>query len=155
MERYLRILNFDFNKIVYDMCYQICKFQMNDSKFLQYRPSQLAACSIIISINIYRRDYEKLNKKGVFTQPTVQYSPGGSVQDSFFQFSNKICPQTGHKMLKLNLDIWNQKKVVSLSGYSIEMLIDCLSDLSNFIRVNLSPDRLEGFDLDFKEEFKN
>ena len=58
-------------------------------------------------------------------------------------------------MLKLNLDIWNQKKVVSLSGYSIEMLIDCLSDLSNFIRVNLSPDRLEGFDLEFKEEFKN
>jgi hypothetical protein len=39
MERFLRILNFDFNKVVYDMCYQICKFQMNDSKFLAYRPS--------------------------------------------------------------------------------------------------------------------
>ncbi len=97
--------------------------------------------------------YKKINKKGVFAQPTVQYSPGGSVQDSFFQFSNKLCPQSGQKMLKINLDIWNQKKVVSLSGYSIEMLIDCLSDLSNFIRVNLSPDRLEGFDLEFKDDY--
>ena len=26
MERYLRILNYDFNKIVYDISYQICKF---------------------------------------------------------------------------------------------------------------------------------
>lgn len=75
------------------------------------------------------------------------------MQDSFFQFSNKVCPQNGQKLLKFNLDIWNQKKVVSLSGYSIEMLIDCLSELSNFIRINLSPDRLEGFDLEFKDEY--
>lgn len=26
MERYLRILNYDNNKVIYDMCYQICKF---------------------------------------------------------------------------------------------------------------------------------
>ena len=34
---------------------------MNDSKFLAYRHSQLDACSVIISVNIYRRDYEMLN----------------------------------------------------------------------------------------------
>jgi hypothetical protein len=83
----------------------------------------------------------------------VQYSPGGSVLDSFFQFSNKINPENGQKYIKLNLDIWNQKKVVNLSGYSIEMLVECLQALSIFIRVNLSPDRLEGFDLDFKDEY--
>lgn len=73
LERYLRILEYDFNKTVYDMSYQICKFQLNDSKFLNYRPSQLAACSIIISVNIYERDLirvkikqnQKLDKKDV------------------------------------------------------------------------------------------
>lgn len=33
------------------------------------------------------------------------------------------------------------------------MLVECLQALSIFIRVNLSPDRLEGFDLDFKDEY--
>lgn len=62
MERYLRILNFDNNKIIYDMSYQICKFQLNDSEFLTYRPSELAACAVIISINIYKRDQEQYNE---------------------------------------------------------------------------------------------
>jgi len=31
MERYLRILEYDQNRTVYDMSYQICKFQLNDS----------------------------------------------------------------------------------------------------------------------------
>ena len=39
LERYLRVLDYDFNKTVYDMSYQICKFQLNDSRFLEYRPS--------------------------------------------------------------------------------------------------------------------
>ena len=56
MERYLRLLDFDKNKVIYDMCYQICKFQLTDSEFLAYRPSEIAASSVIISINIYRRD---------------------------------------------------------------------------------------------------
>jgi hypothetical protein len=36
-----------------------------------------------------------------------------------------------------------------MSGYTTEMLIDCLKDLTNYIRQNLQPDRLEGFDLEF------
>ena len=39
LERFLRILKYDQNKTVYDMSYQICKFQLNDSMFLEYRPS--------------------------------------------------------------------------------------------------------------------
>jgi hypothetical protein len=61
MERFLRVLDLDFNHIIYDMSYQICKYQMNDSKFLAYRPSQLAACAVIIAVNIYKRDYEILH----------------------------------------------------------------------------------------------
>lgn len=39
MERFLRILNYDQNQTIYDMTYQICKFQLNDSIFLEFRPS--------------------------------------------------------------------------------------------------------------------
>ena len=59
MERYLRLLNYDQNQIVYDMSYQICKFQLNDSMFLDYKPSQIAAAACLISINIFERDQEK------------------------------------------------------------------------------------------------
>ena len=56
LERFMRIINYDKNRTIYEMSFQICKFSLNDSKFLEFRPSQIAACSIIISINIYERD---------------------------------------------------------------------------------------------------
>jgi hypothetical protein len=39
MERYLRLLGYDQNQIVYDMSFQLCKFQLNEAQFLNYRPS--------------------------------------------------------------------------------------------------------------------
>lgn len=56
MQRYLRLLDFDVRPVVNEMSFQLSKFVLNDSKFLDYRPSQLAACSVLISINIYKRD---------------------------------------------------------------------------------------------------
>jgi hypothetical protein len=56
LERFLRVLDYDMNKNVQEMCFQICKFCLNDAKFLDFRPSQVAACSCILSINIYERD---------------------------------------------------------------------------------------------------
>lgn len=53
MERYLRLLGYHDNSTVYDMAYQICKFQLNDAQFLEYRPSEIAACAVILSINIF------------------------------------------------------------------------------------------------------
>lgn len=53
MERYLRVLDYDMNKTVFEMGFQICKFQLNDAKFLNYRPSQIAACAVILAINIF------------------------------------------------------------------------------------------------------
>lgn len=37
--RYLRLLDYHKNCLIVDMSYQICKFHLNDSKFLAYRPS--------------------------------------------------------------------------------------------------------------------
>ena len=57
-------------------------------------------------------------------------------------------------MLHFNTDVWNNPKVTGLTGYSIEMIRDCLYDLSKFIQDNLSPNRLEGFDLEGIRELK-
>ncbi len=42
------------------MTYQLCKYQLNDSRFLNYNPSMIAACASIIAINIYEKDLEIL-----------------------------------------------------------------------------------------------
>lgn len=39
VDRFLRVIEYDHRKIVYDMSYQICKFSLTESKFLNYRPS--------------------------------------------------------------------------------------------------------------------
>lgn len=39
MERYLRLLDFDIKPVVNEMAFQLSKFVLNDSKFLDYRPS--------------------------------------------------------------------------------------------------------------------
>lgn len=62
MERYLRILNYDKNQTVKDMSFQILKFQLNDSVFLNYRPSMIAACSIILAVNIFEQDLTLMSK---------------------------------------------------------------------------------------------
>lgn len=56
MERFLRLLGYDLNRTVYDMAFQICKFQLNEAIFLNYRPSQIAACSVLLSINIFEEE---------------------------------------------------------------------------------------------------
>ena len=62
MERFLRLLNYDQSShSIKDMSFQICKFSLNESCFLNYRPSQIAACSVLIAINIYE---ENKIKKG-------------------------------------------------------------------------------------------
>jgi hypothetical protein len=106
------------------MSYQICKFQLNDAKFINYRPSMIAACSIIIGINIY----EKENCT--------------NMNSSFF----KNCKQSNGK-LEMNLDIWNNQYVHNITGYSIDNLKQCLLDLAMFISDNLQPDRLDSFDV--------
>jgi len=72
MERYLRILDYDLNKTILDMGFQISKFQLNDAKFLKYRPSQMAACSAILAINIYEKDLESHGQTSFFKNCKVK-----------------------------------------------------------------------------------
>ena len=57
--------------------------------------------------------------------------------------------------LLLNTDKWNNPTVVAVTGYTIEMLVQPLSAMAAFIRENLNPDRLEGFDIDSVQLSKN
>ena len=96
--------------------------------FLEYRPSQIAAAACIISVNIFERDQS--------------------------QEGNKIFEKK-NGLLLLNTTMWNNPKVVSITGYSMSMIKEPLYQLAKFIRENLTPDRLEGFDLEAIMEIKD
>ena len=85
------------------MSYQICKFQLNDSMFLEYRPSQIAAAAVLISITIFKRDEERV------TKPKVSY------------FKKDV---EGYQLF--DTDIWNNPEIVKSTGYSIEFLKDVI-----------------------------
>jgi hypothetical protein len=56
MERFLRLLKIDHLPILRRMSFQICKFTYNESSFLKYPPSEIAASAVLICLNIFRRD---------------------------------------------------------------------------------------------------
>ena len=53
MHRFLHLLDFNKNQLMAGMAFQICKFSMNAPVFLNYRPSVIAACAVILSANIH------------------------------------------------------------------------------------------------------
>lgn len=56
IDRYMRILSLDAIKCIRNMSQQFCKFALNDAKFLNYRPSVLAASSVIIALNVHKAE---------------------------------------------------------------------------------------------------
>ena len=66
----------------------------------------IAACSIILAINIFERDNK--SSEGFFNN----------------------CQSSAPGIIELNIDIWNNQTVHSLSGYSIEDLKQCLFALA-------------------------
>ena len=52
IERYLRILEQHKVSEVRQLSQQICKYQLCDQMFLNYRPSQIAAAAVIIAMNV-------------------------------------------------------------------------------------------------------
>lgn len=56
IQRYLRLVNYDGDKSVWAICEQLSRFQLNYSVFLKYKPSQIAACVVILSINLAKKN---------------------------------------------------------------------------------------------------
>ena len=124
---------------------------------MSYHPSKLAACSVLIAINIFKRDQEEYQKTGVFADykespDEFGFEPKHNDQSYFVISPNK---KDGMNQLLLANDIWNNSTVVAVAGYTMEMLVQPLSDMLAFIRKNLNPDRLEGFDIDSVQFYKN
>ena len=70
VDRYLRLLDYCNEPVIQMMCNEICKFSLNDDMFLNYRPSQIAACSVILSINIFKKEeMDYYQDKGQGQQP--------------------------------------------------------------------------------------
>lgn len=55
----------------------------------------------------------------------------------------------------MNTNVWNNFRVSSQTGFSIEMLKPCLFDLSRFIEEYLEPNKLKYFDIDAIKHLKN
>ena len=111
---------------------------------MKYRPSKLAACSVLIAINIFKRDQEEYQSTGVFAGYQGSLNPFGFEPKHNDQSYFVISPtkKDGMNQLMLNTDIWNNPTVVAVAGYTMEMLVQPLSDMASFIRENLNPDRL-------------
>jgi hypothetical protein len=80
------------------------------------------------------------------------------MNSEFFSFSDKTkidAEGKEDKLLLYNLEIWNNAKIYNLTGYYIEMLKRPLYELSVFIVNNLSPNRLEGFDIESLNKVTN
>lgn len=117
LERFFRLLGYQGNNDVFDMGFQICKFAYNEARFLDYRPSQVAASAALLAINIYEDD----------TNPNFNKKKGS--------------------MKLLNVELWNNEEVIGVTGYKISDFKDCLYELAEFISASLSPNRLKPFDI--------
>jgi len=101
IERYLRILGYHNEEVVEMMSFELCKFSLNENKFLKYKPSVMAACSVLLSINIFRKEECSTT----------------STDKQFLDISNE-----NPEKFDLNTKIWNNAKVSGCTGYTIEML---------------------------------
>lgn len=149
IERYVRLLEHDHSVIVLELAFSVCKFTLVDIYFLQFQPSLVAACAVLIAVNIQMRDREKLLRIGSFAGSTKKAT---TAESSSFDMKSKFyisdrCDADGKKLLKLNTGIWSAS-VAKLTGYKLDELRKCLHRLCRFVSENLAPDRLKGFDVD-------
>lgn len=128
LDRYLQILDLEGNYQLKKTALSIMTLQQFDDEMLDYNVSQIAAVSVLMSMNIVKISeiIQNLEKK----QARVDYS--------FFKLSSLGMPITSRglkeKQFALNLDLWNTARVASMTGYSIEMLKPCMKKLIKFIR---------------------
>lgn len=139
IERYFHLLDIEDEIVqeVKQLAVQICVIQLIESKFLRFRQSQMTACAILISYNIIKKDqaYAKLKLK----------NDGRSEQEFPLQFG-----RIG--LFDFDASIWNNSKVVTLTGYSFNQLKKCLKMLAINLKAYYNPDRLLGIDIDSIED---
>ena len=81
----------------------IAVFCQTHERFLKYRPSQLAAAIVIISVNIHMRDEQKSSLIGAFQNGDEPVDD----ETGFFSLSERN-EEAGQNQLLLNRDIWDK-----------------------------------------------
>ena len=122
--------------------------QLFDDELLEFNSSQIAAVTLILSINIVNM-YELI--ESLMLGEINEHTPFAQ-QHNFF---NLVCQQSKLQLdsnglpmeqsFELNLDIWNNARISGITGYTLEMLKPCLLSMIEFMKQNLQPDRLKYF----------
>lgn len=97
LERFLRILNYDQHDVISKMSFQILRASLVDGKFMQFEPSKMAACALLLSINIFEKNREH------------------KTSGNFF----KTCFTDEDGIRQLNTNIWDNPTTVQMTGYSL------------------------------------
>ena len=114
-----------------------------DEQLQKYPISKIAASSVILAINIF-----KLREKFIKKFGDKNKDKNGQQSDRFFQQVESENKTSANILFYLNTDLWNNKNMFKLTGYSIEDLKESLIALSKFVSDNLVPNKLKYFDLD-------
>lgn len=113
---------------------------MNYSVFLKYKPSQIAACVVILSINLAKKN--ELLREAQTSQSSSAMSPKHSRGFSFFE----KCRITNNNLI--NVSMWNNQEVMKSSGYTIEMIKEPLYLLAQCLKDGMKSNQLEDFNID-------
>lgn len=74
-------------------------------------------------------------------------SPLSTASFFYIKPTKKSLLKNTHEKRILNTDIWNNAEVCQQTGYSIELVKDCLVELSRFIEEYLEPNKLRYFNV--------
>lgn len=106
MQRYLRLISQNKDQNIAETCHRILKFQLKFAVFLKYRPSEMAACAVIIASNYHEKCRE------VATEGEA----------------------SGFALALDDCTIWFDKEIVDASGYTSEHLQEPLGLLLEHLR---------------------
>ena len=116
MDRFFGLLKIEHISSIRQMTVQVCKYAYSEVRFLNYLPSEIAACAVLLCLNIYKRDEELFKKEGVFIKNEQTLTPN---IDSFFNLS-RLADSWGKPQIKINTSVWEDETVRGPTGYTID-----------------------------------
>lgn len=145
LDRYIRILDGYCSEETKTLALQILVLQQVNEKMLAYSGSQVAAASLILAINQQNmHDLIKNIEDGTPSESQQKFLY--NTKDNSYMVQEPAEMPLSHSVT-VNTDIWNNKRVSLLTGYTIEMLREPLHQLAEFIKSNLVPNHLQYFQL--------
>ena len=129
---------------------------MNSPQFLKYRPSQIAACAVIIAINIQKRSEMLLRAtNSPRATATTPLAGRGAAKKLSQIISSDSLMNNCDGDFEFKTAFWNNERVLRHTGYTIEMLKEPLYHLSTYLKQSHITQKMEHFNLEGIRELKN